>query len=80
MSLRIRRLVVVSLAAVAVAAGGAEVASAAVAERPAEQVAYPGPDFDGYPGSGHDRPLRFGPFEFPSAGAVSGGFKWDMRH
>jgi hypothetical protein len=79
MSLRIRRLVVVSLAAVAVAAGGATAASASVPERPAHAVADPGPDFDGHHGSRHDRPLRFGPFEFPRSGAISGGFTWDMR-
>lgn len=85
MSLRIRRLVVVSLTAVAVTAGGATAASASVPERPAQRVAEPGPDFDGFDGfdghSGnrHDRPLRFGPFEFPRSGEVSGGFAWDMR-
>jgi hypothetical protein len=83
MSLRIRRLAVVSLAAVALTAGGAATASASVAVPSAQEMSSPGPDFDGYPGNGHgnghDRPLRFGPFEFPRTGSVSGGFAWDMR-
>jgi hypothetical protein len=65
MSLRIRRLAVVSLAAVALTAGGAFSASVSVSAPTAQEMAYPGPDGDGYPGHGHDRPPRFGPFEFP---------------
>ncbi|MFJ8079044.1 hypothetical protein ACIQ6Y_00250 [Streptomyces sp. NPDC096205] len=46
--------------------------------QPTQEMAYPGPDTDGHSGHGHDRPLRFGPFEFPRSGTVSGGFAWDM--
>jgi len=81
MSLRIRRLAVVSLAALALTAGGvATAAFASASAGPAQAVSYPGPDgADSYQGGGHERPLRFGPFEFPRAGTVSGGFAWNTR-
>ncbi|WP_151774068.1 hypothetical protein [Streptomyces abyssomicinicus] len=36
---------------------------------------------EGQQGQGrHDRPFRFGPFEFPESGNVSGGFAWDLEN
>ncbi|MEU8956012.1 hypothetical protein AB0C93_17105 [Streptomyces sp. NPDC048518] len=81
MSFRVRRMAALSLAVVAVMAGG--VASAASASaRPAHVTTYPEPDDSGvYPDSyhHHDRPLHVGPFDVPRQGAVSGGFRWDVR-
>ncbi|MEV0241523.1 hypothetical protein AB0I06_16545 [Streptomyces sp. NPDC050674] len=45
-------------------------------------MSYPEPDgtggANGYHG-GRERPLHFGPFEFPRYGSVSGGFTWGLR-
>ncbi|MFJ3442753.1 hypothetical protein ACIPM2_16465 [Streptomyces sp. NPDC086081] len=88
MSLRVRRIAVVSLAALALTAGGTALAAAAPAQpaaaaAPAQPAAAaignPGPDGFGGGGHGHDRPLHFGPFEFPRYGTVSGGFSWGVR-
>ncbi|GGW91385.1 hypothetical protein [Streptomyces lomondensis] len=87
MSLRVRRIAVISLAALALTAGGTVVAAGASA-RPADTtIGNPGPDgFGGGHGGGHgghgghhDGPLHFGPFEFPRYGSVSGGFSWGVR-
>ncbi|POX45090.1 hypothetical protein C3489_35025 [Streptomyces sp. Ru71] len=70
-----------SVAALAVLAGGVATAASASAQpaQSAEALAYPGPGgSDDYHG-GHDRPLRFGPFEFPRYGTVSGGFTWGLK-
>ncbi|MGW7074447.1 hypothetical protein [Streptomyces sp. NPDC054866] len=79
MSLRLRRLAVVSLAALALTAGGT--ATAAATSLPPQAVTYPGPG--GYPVPGdhdHDEePLHVGPFDVPREGAVSGGFRWDLE-
>jgi hypothetical protein len=78
MSLRVRRFAVVSVAALAVLAGGsATMAAASTQSAPA--VSYPEPDGSGGYPRGHERPLRFGPFEFPRSGNVSGGFAWGLR-
>ncbi|MER8222104.1 hypothetical protein ABTZ58_16240 [Streptomyces sp. NPDC094143] len=77
MSLRVRRIAVVSLAALALTAGGTVMAAAASAQPAAAAIGNPGPD--GFGGGGHDRPLHFGPFEFPRYGSVSGGFSWGVR-
>jgi hypothetical protein len=74
MSLRVRRIAVVSLAALALTAGGTVVAAGASAQAAATTVVYPGPD--GFGGGRHDGPLHYGPFEFPHYGSVSGGFSW----
>ncbi|MER7401796.1 hypothetical protein ABT373_04730 [Streptomyces sp. NPDC000070] len=82
MSLRVRRIAVVSLAALALTAGGAVVAAGASALPAATTVVNPGPEgFGGGGGHGghHDGPLHFGPFEFPRYGSVSGGFSWGVR-
>ncbi|MET9680151.1 hypothetical protein [Streptomyces coeruleorubidus] len=80
MSLRVRRIAVVSLAALALTAGGTVVAAGASAQPAATTVVNPGPDgFGGGHGGHHDRPLHFGPFEFPRYGSVSGGFSWGVR-
>ncbi|MFD0315532.1 hypothetical protein [Streptomyces flavalbus] len=77
MSSLFRRSAVVAVAAVALTAGlGATAASARPATAPV--AVNPGPD-GGFHGGGHDRPLHFGPFEFPRHGSVSGGFSWGMR-
>ncbi|MFF8671341.1 hypothetical protein [Streptomyces sp. NPDC015242] len=79
MSLRVRRMAVVSLAALALTAGGTVTAAAASAQPAAAAIGNPGPDGFGGGGHGHDRPLHFGPFEFPRYGSVSGGFSWGVR-
>ncbi|MDT0387522.1 MULTISPECIES: hypothetical protein [Streptomyces] len=79
MSLRVRRIAVVSLAALALTAGGTVMAAAASAQPAAAAIGNPGPDGFGGGGHGHDRPLHFGPFEFPRYGSVSGGFSWGVR-
>lgn len=79
MSLRVRRIAVVSLAALALTAGGTVVAASASAQPAAATVGNPGPEGFGGGGHGHDRPLHFGPFEFPRYGSVSGGFSWGVR-
>jgi hypothetical protein len=82
MSLRVRRIAVVSLAALALTAGGTVVAAAASAQPAAAAIGDPGSDGfggGGGHGHGHDRPLHFGPFEFPRYGSVSGGFSWGVR-
>ncbi|MFC7984407.1 hypothetical protein [Streptomyces sp. NPDC057336] len=78
MSLKLRRAAVVSLAALALTAGGA-VSAAGAAEASAAAVAALGPDGGGH-GSrgGHEPPLHFGPFELPKFGSVSGGFSWGL--
>ncbi|MGW0423322.1 hypothetical protein [Streptomyces sp. NPDC003015] len=78
MALRFRRLVVVSLAALALTAGGAATAASASALHPrtVSDGFDDGPG--GYPG-GHGRPLHLGPFEFPRSGSISGGFQWGVR-
>jgi hypothetical protein len=79
MSLRVRRIAVLSLAALAFTAGGTVVAAAS-AQPAATTVVNPGPEgFGGGHGGDHDRPLHFGPFEFPRHGSVSGGFSWGVR-
>ncbi|WP_309096475.1 hypothetical protein [Streptomyces sp.] len=81
MSLRVRRIAVVSLAALALTAGGTVMAAAASAQPAAAAIGDPGSDGfgGGGHGHGHDRPLHFGPFEFPRYGSVSGGFSWGVR-
>jgi hypothetical protein len=81
MSLQIRRFAVVSLAALALTASAAATAAASASAGPAHTVSRPAADdFDGYSGGGrHERPLRFGPFEFPRSGTISGGFSWGVR-
>lgn len=80
MSLRVRRIAVVSLAALALTAGGTVVAAGASAQPAATTVVNPGPEgFGGGHGGHHDGPLRFGPFEFPRYGSISGGFSWGVR-
>ncbi|MEV0638494.1 hypothetical protein AB0I77_26845 [Streptomyces sp. NPDC050619] len=85
MSLLLRRAAVVSLAALALTAGGTVAASASAL--PAPVVSGPGPDGfgddggNGGGGGGHyEHPLRFGPFEFPRSGSISGGFAWGTGH
>ncbi|MEU6916770.1 hypothetical protein [Streptomyces olindensis] len=83
MSLRVRRIAVISLAALALTAGGTAAAGAS-AQPAATTIGNPGPDgFGGGHGGGHgghhDGPLNFGPFEFPRYGSVSGGFSWGVR-
>jgi hypothetical protein len=81
MSLQLRRLAVVSFAALALTAGATATAVSASA-RPAQAVNQPTADgIDGYPAGGHGyhRPLHFGPFEVPRNGTVSGGFSWAVR-
>ncbi|GAA3101829.1 hypothetical protein ACFQ0X_08420 [Streptomyces rectiviolaceus] len=83
MSLRVRRLALVSLAALALTAGGA--ATATASSLPPQAVtypAYPGPDgFGDHEDHDHDheRPLHVGPFDVPREGTVSGGFSWDVE-
>ncbi|MFF8844243.1 hypothetical protein ACF08N_16240 [Streptomyces sp. NPDC015127] len=47
-------------------------------------VSFDGPDGHGDGnGGGHGRggrPIRFGPFEFPANGNISGGFAWDTSN
>jgi hypothetical protein len=71
----------VSLAVLAFTAGGAVVAVGTSAQPAAATVVNPGSDGfgGGGHGHGHDRPLHFGPFEFPRYGSVSGGFSWGVR-
>ncbi|MFG3251184.1 hypothetical protein [Streptomyces sp. NPDC048187] len=80
MSLSLRRAAVVSLAALALTAGGA-VSAATAAPQSAPAVASMGPGGGegggGYNG-GHEPPLHFGPFEIPKFGSVSGGFSWGL--
>ncbi|MEU2559580.1 hypothetical protein ABZ626_09635 [Streptomyces longispororuber] len=83
MTLRMRRLAVVSLTALALAGGGAGAASAAAPPAPA--VGSVGADtldddWGHHHDHHHDRPLYFGPFEVPRQGQVSGGVSWDARH
>ncbi|WP_217242911.1 hypothetical protein [Streptomyces sp. AC555_RSS877] len=75
MSLLLRRVAVVSLAALALTAGGTAAASATAVPAPA--FGSPGPD--GF-GGRHQQPLHFGPFEIPRSGSISGGFSWGMGH
>lgn len=85
MSLRFRRMAVVSFAAVAVMVGGAATAAASA---PSDHTSrYPGPgvsdtygdhDHPAYHGD-HDHPMRVGPFDVPRHGTVSGGFTWDVQ-
>ncbi|CAM5236278.1 hypothetical protein STENM36S_09131 [Streptomyces tendae] len=80
MSFSLRRAAVVSLAALALTAGGA-VSAAAAAPLPAPAVASMGPGGegggDGF-GGRHEPPMHFGPFEIPKFGSVSGGFSWGL--
>jgi hypothetical protein len=76
MSLSLRRAAVVSLAALALTAGGA-VSAAGAAEVSAPAVVSPGPGGGGFNG-GHEPPMHFGPFEIPKFGSVSGGFSWGL--
>lgn len=80
MSSLLRRAAVLSLAALALTAGAGATSAVAAPQAPAA-VGGPGPDFgdEGRGGFGHDRPLHFGPFEFPRSGTISGGFSWGMR-
>ncbi|GGW34278.1 hypothetical protein [Streptomyces caelestis] len=77
MSLRVRRIAVVSLSALALTAGGTVVAAGASAQPAATTVVNPGPD--GLGGGHHDGPPHYGPFEFPRYGSVSGGFSWSVQ-
>ncbi|MFE5603647.1 hypothetical protein ACFQ8O_31205 [Streptomyces coelicoflavus] len=83
MSLSLRRATVVSLAALALTAGGA-VSAAGAAPLSAPAVASMGPGGGGEGGGGgfngrHEPPLHFGPFEIPKFGSVSGGFSWGLQ-
>ncbi|GGL62773.1 hypothetical protein GCM10010129_03000 [Streptomyces fumigatiscleroticus] len=71
MSLLLRRAAVVSLAALALTAGGA-VSTASASAVPTPAVGHPGPN-------GHEPPMHFGPFEIPKYGSVSGGFSWGLQ-
>ncbi|MFB7084532.1 hypothetical protein [Streptomyces sp. NPDC056296] len=78
MSFSLRRAAVVSLAALALTAGGAvSAASAAPVSAPAVASPGPGGGGGGFNG-GHEPPMHFGPFEIPKFGSVSGGFSWGL--
>ncbi|MCM1940656.1 hypothetical protein NC239_20860 [Streptomyces sp. G3] len=82
MSLSLRRAAVVTLAALALTAGGA-VSAAGAAPQSAPAVSSMGPGGgegggDGFGGGRHEPPLHFGPFEIPKFGSVSGGFSWGL--
>ncbi|MEV5339551.1 hypothetical protein AB0K93_13830 [Streptomyces sp. NPDC052676] len=80
MSSLLRRTAVVSLTALALATGVGATSAVAAVPGQAPAVLGPGPDdFGGGNGRGHDRPLHFGPFEFPRNGTISGGFSWGTR-
>ncbi|MER7576549.1 hypothetical protein [Streptomyces sp. NPDC126514] len=77
----VRRIAALSFAVVALLVGGLASSAAAAPAAPTEPtvsaVPVDGP-FGGH-GGGH-RPIRFGPFEFPSNGQVSAGFAWDTNN
>ncbi|CAL9352606.1 hypothetical protein [Streptomyces sp. enrichment culture] len=80
MSFSLRRAAVVSLAVLALTAGGA-VSAAAAAAPSAPAVAQAGPGGEGGGegfGGRHEPPMHFGPFEIPKFGSVSGGFSWGL--
>jgi hypothetical protein len=71
MSLSLRRAAVVTLAALALTAGGAVSAATAAPAVPAAANLGPG-------GHHGEPPMHFGPFEIPKFGSVSGGFNWGL--
>ncbi|ANB04666.1 hypothetical protein SAM40697_0704 [Streptomyces ambofaciens] len=77
MSFSLRRVAVVSLAALALTAGGAVSAAGAAEVSAPAAVTSPGPGGGGFNG-GHEPPMHFGPFEIPKFGSVSGGFSWGL--
>ncbi|MDI3423930.1 hypothetical protein [Streptomyces luteolus] len=82
MSQQLRRLAAVSLMALALTAGGATAATTASAAspQPAQTGAYPDPgSLNSYSGHHDGDPLRFGPFDVPRNGTISGGLSWNVR-
>ncbi|MFF8643603.1 hypothetical protein [Streptomyces sp. NPDC015345] len=77
MSSLLRSAAVLSLAALALAAGvGAASAAPATAPATAPAIDHPDPEFGHHH---HSPPLNFGPFQVPSNGSVSGGFAWNTH-
>jgi hypothetical protein len=70
-----RRLATVSLVTASLAAGGVLAAPAVLAVETTAATAGAHPGYPGYPEPG----WRFGPFEVPRNGHVSGGFSWATR-
>ncbi|MGW7440146.1 hypothetical protein [Streptomyces sp. NPDC054849] len=77
----LRRAAVVTVAAAALVTGAAASSAFAAPAAPATASAPVAVGSD-VPGFGHQggRPIRFGPFEFPSNGNVSAGFAWNTSN